>query len=113
MKYVKTLQDMLIRGPNIGGALGFGCMEGKGGYLPIAKLRHILMNYGEPITEEMFNLLKSKLPEDERGMVKIKDLIDLILDPTIKYTSEWLEENKEDFVTEDFEVENLLAKGFI
>ena len=86
------------RGPNIGGALGFGCMAGEGGYLLISKLRKVLTTYGEPINDEMFNLLKKNFPENVRGMVRTKDLIDLILDPTIKYTSDWLEKNKEDLV---------------
>ena len=71
-------------------------MMGEDDYISVAKLRRMLTMYGEKITDDVFDSLISMFPENAGGMIKTKSLIDVILDPTIKYTEAWLASQKED-----------------
>lgn len=69
---------------------------GEDDYISVAKLRRMLTMYGEKITDDVFDSLISMFPENAGGMIKTNSLIDVILDPTIKYTEAWLASQKED-----------------
>lgn len=70
-------------------------MMGENGFISVAKLRRMLTTFGEEITDDEFDTLITMFPKNAGGMIKVKNLIDVILDPTIKYTDEWMANQKE------------------